>query len=164
MFLPQLQQDRGSLCDQWASSIHAWWVAMLCSVCRVVILGSCELSRRLSLAPKPLPPCSGECSSPEVFTRQLQSLHCNSRKRFAQRGPKPHSVSGTSVSDIETESVVCQAVTEQQRWMRVSAVTRVIRMPHSSGLHEKELPQCLLLRYTMLFKSTLGRVRSCLGR
>lgn len=46
----------------------------------------------------------------------------------------------------------------------MSAVTRVTRMLHSNGPHKKELPQCFVLRHTVLLKSTRAHARSCLVR
>lgn len=136
------------------SLIPPWWVMMLCSVCLLAILVSCELSQRPSLAPKLPLPCSGDCSCAKVLTHHLQSSHCCSRKHFGQHGPKCHRASEASILDIEPESIFCEAMTDQQEWMRVSAVTCVTRMLHSNGLHEKELPQCFLITQCRL--SPLG--------
>lgn len=42
--------------------------------------------------------------------------------QYRWHGPKPHSASGSSVSDIEPELILCEAATEQQGWLRVSAL------------------------------------------
>lgn len=105
----------------------------------LAILGSWELSKNT---------LSGtQTTAALMWSKFFSCSHCTA-VAGSLLDSKPHSASGTSVSDVEPESILHEAVTEQQGYIRVSAVTCVTRMLDTNGLHEEEHSHGFLLIYT----------------